>query len=234
MRLLLISAVSTILFSCQEKANPPSVSVTGAASVRVVPDMVQLSLKADNTRPAMKLSVSQTQEDIEAIIAVCKKYVSRPDDIRVSNISTNKDYEYRNNREIFTGYNATQVLEVTLRDITRLQAFTEELLATRISRIDNINYNHTKADSIQRAVSLLALEDAKRTAEKMCDKMQVKLGSIDYLSNFEGGDRPARHTSESPEYSMNLYSKSFAGTGFRITPEILEFTDRAYARFKLN
>jgi uncharacterized protein len=106
-------------------------------------------------------------------------------DIKVSSISTNKAYDYRNGSEQFIGYDALQVLDVTLKDIRKIEQFTEELLATKISKIDNIRYNHTKADSIMREVNLIALEDARKTAEKMCGKMNASLGDIVYLSNFE-------------------------------------------------
>ena len=85
-----------------------------------------------------------------------------------------------------------------------------------------------------REVNLMALEDARKTAEKMCSKMNVQLGDIIYLSNFENlasENTGIRYTGGG--YNMELYSKSFAGRGFKMTAEILEFIDMAYARFKI-
>jgi uncharacterized protein YggE len=194
--------------------------------------MVEVSLRADNVRSAMKDAVAQTQADVNEILAVCKKYISDPSDIKVSTISTNKSYDYSGSREVFKGYSATQVLEVSLKNISRIEQFTEDLLGTRISRIDEIRYDHTKSDSIMREVNLLALEDARKTAEKMCGKMSVKLGKLAYLSNFE----PSRNTKSGMRYSgndyeMNLYNKSFGGRSFKMTAEILQFEDAAYASF---
>jgi uncharacterized protein len=127
-----------------------------------------------------------------------------------------------------------QVLEVSLKNISAIEKFTEELLATKISRIDNIRYNHTKADSIMREVNLMALEDARKTADKMCSKMNVQLGTLNYLSNFEpsqNNNRGMRYSGR--DYGMNLYNKSFGGTGFKMTAEILEFEDAAYASFEI-
>ena len=197
--------------------------------------MVELSLRAYSVKPAMKDAVTETQAAVDQIIAVCRKYVVDPADIKVSSISTNKAYEYRNGGDKFIGYDALQVLDVTLKDISKIERFTEELLATKISKIDNIRYNHTKADSIMREVNLIALEDARMTAEKMCGKMKATLGNIVYLSNFENGStgqNRGMHYSGS-DYQMNLYNKSFGGEGFKMTAEILEFHDAAYAKFEL-
>jgi len=78
------------------------------------------------------------------------------------------------------------------RNINQLEAFTEELLATKINSIGNVRYNHSKADSLLRVVNLEALSDAKLTAEKMCDQMQVTLGKAIYFSNYPPGGEPTR------------------------------------------
>ena len=196
--------------------------------------MVELSLRAQNLRPAMKDAVMQTQAAVNEIIAVCQKYVSDPADIKVSTISTNKAYDYRGGREVFTGFEAAQVLDVSLKNISAIEKFTEELLATRISRIENIRYNHTKADSIMREVNLMALNDARKTADKMCSKMNVRLGKLSYLSNFEPSqNKKSGMRYSGADYEMNLYNKSFGGRGFKMTAEILEFEDAAYASFEI-
>lgn len=226
--------LSALVFSACNAPEKNYIHVTGHARLKIVPDMVELSLRAQNVKPAMKDAVAQTQSDINEILAVCNKYVLSPADIKVSTISTNKAYDYRNNHEVFTGFEASQILEVSLKDISAIEKFTEELLATRISRIDNIRYNHTKADSIMREVNLMALDDARKTAEKMCQKMNSSLGKINYLSNFEpseNGNGGMRYSNNN--FDMNLYNKSFGGSGFKMTAEILEFEDAAYASFEI-
>ena len=216
-----------------EQKEPKTINVTGQGKMKVVPDMVEISLRAYSVKPAMKDAVAETQAAVNQIIAVCGKYVVDPSDIKVSSISTNKAYDYRSSTEKFIGYDALQVLDVTLKDIRKIEQFTEELLATRVSKIDNIRYNHTKADSIMREVNLIALEDARKTAEKMCGKMNATLGEIVYLSNFENRSNRQGKQYGGTDYQMNLYNKSFGGEGFKMTAEILQFEDAAYASFEL-
>ena len=197
--------------------------------------MVELSLVADNTRPAMKNAVAETEAAISQILAVCHQFIKQDEEIKVSNIATNKDYQYVNNREVFAGYSARQVLEVRLRDIGRIEAFTEALLATRITSISGIRYNHSRADSIQRVVNLMALADAEKTAQKMCEQMNVRRGKTVFLSNYPpGGERVGGMRPAGNDYDLNLYSKSFGGRGFKMTTEILEFQDVAFAGFSID
>ncbi len=223
-----------ILTACNP-SSPDRIQVTGQASMKVVPDMVELSLKAFNVRPAMKDAVKETAN---LPLTRSWKYVTNISmmmkDIKVSNVSTNKDYDYSGNRQVFKGYSAQQILEVRLKDIRQIEQFTEALLATKISSIENIRYNHSKADSIQRAVNLMALADAKKTAEQMCGKMNVGLGRIVYLSNYSPvGEQMSTIQSGGNDYELNLYSKSFGGRGFKMTSEILDFHDVAFAGFEI-
>lgn len=229
----LFIATFCLLAACNPSGQG-KIQVTGQATLKVVPDMVELSLKAYNVRPAMKDAVAETQFAINQILSVCRKYIHQEEDIKVSNVATNKDYEYNRDRQVFKGYSAQQVLEVRLKDITQIEKFTEDLLATKISAIEDIRYNHTKADSIQRAVNLLALTDAKKTAEKMCEQMNVRLGKTMFLSNYPPeGEIPNRTPSNLGEFELNLYSKCFGGRGFKMTSEILEFQDIAFAGFEI-
>jgi uncharacterized protein YggE len=226
-------AALILLAGCQHSVKE-KIQVTGQATMKIVPDMVELSLNAYYVRPAMKDAVAETQQAIDQILLVCRQYIHDPEDIKVSNVATNKDYDYNGRREVFKGYSARQVLEVRLKNISQIEKFTEALLATKISSIDNIRYNHSRADSIQRVVNLLALQDAKKTAEKMCEQMHVGLGKTIYLSNYppDGSQRGGMRSSGN-EYELNLYSKSFGGKGFKMTSEILEFQDIAFAGFEI-
>ena len=127
---LSVLALSFILVACNYSVN--KIDVAGQASMMVVPDMVELSLKAYNVRPAMKDAVSETQLAIRQILDVCNKYIKDEDNIKVSNVSTNKAYEYNGHREVFKGYSAQQILQVSLTDIKQIEKFTEELLAQRL------------------------------------------------------------------------------------------------------
>jgi uncharacterized protein len=234
MQLNQLVIVTTCLLAACNPSTQSKIQVTGQATLKVVPDMVELSLKAYNLRPAMKDAVAETQIAINQILAVCRKYIHLEEDIKVSNVATNKDYEYERNRQVFKGYSAQQVLEVRLKDITQIEKFTEDLLATKISAIEDIRYNHSKADSIQRVVNLLALTDAKKTAEKMCEQMNVHIGKTIFLSNYPpGGELPNTTRSNQGEYEINLYSKCIVGRGFKMTSEILEFQDVAFAGFEI-
>ena len=88
------------------------------------------------------------------------------------------------------------------------------------------------SDSIMRSIDLEALADAKVTAENMCRKMDLQLGRIMTITNYESDDNQERRQS-SIRYRANLFTKGFGGSGFRINPEILEYANSVYVTFEI-
>jgi uncharacterized protein YggE len=235
MKMLPFALVGCCLFAACQPQPVNTIQVTGEATMKVVPNMAELSLRVYNVRPAMKDAVAETQGAVDQVLAVCHKFIPADEDIKVSSVATDKDYDYANGRNVFRGYSAEQILEVRLKDIGKMEAFAEELLGTKITNIQHLRYNHTKADSIQRVVNLLALTDAKKTAEKMCEQMNVAMGKVVSMSNYPtNGGRLGGMRSEGGDYELNLYSKSFGGRGFKMSSQILEFRDVAFAGFAIN
>jgi uncharacterized protein len=237
MRIVVLSALITLL-GCQqsEKATRSfrTISVIGIGKTKVLPDQVEVTIKAEFTRPAMKQAVTETQATMDEVLKVAQRYVKESFDIKTSSISSNKDYEYSQGKRSFKGYQASQAVDITLRDISRFEKFTEEMLATRISQIENLSFSHSKKDSILREVDLLAIDDAHHSALKICDRTQVKLGKILKISNYgpqaEDGDN---FYSETPNEGLNVYAKAMRVSGFQISPEILEFSKSAFITYEI-
>jgi uncharacterized protein YggE len=237
MRMVFLSAL-IILFGCQQTERPArsnrTISVIGIGKSKVLPDQVEVTIKAEFTRPAMKLAVTETQATMDEVLKVAKKYVKESFDIKTSSISSNKDYEYSRDKRVFKGYQASQSVDITLKDISRFEKFTEEMLATRISQIENLTFSHSKKDSILREVDLLAIDDAHHSALKICERTQVKLGKILKISNYgpqvDDGDNIY---SEAPSEGLNVYAKAMRVRGFQISPEILEFSKAAFITYEI-
>ena len=142
--------------------------------------------------------------------------------MRVSSTSSNKDFAYVKGREVFVGFSATQSVTVRLNDLRRLSPYLEQLLATPISRIKNLSYGHSRADSLRREADVLALADAVKTADKMCAALHLSRGEV-----LEVSDNSSPASSDTngyqPPADIELYSKSFGGRGFKVSPELLRF-----------
>ncbi len=219
-------AVSLLgLGACQPApiaTTPRQVRSVGYGHVTVYPDYAELTVDAAFTRPRLKDAVAEVQRVVDQVLTLSKRYAQGRDDVRVSSTSSNKEFDYVKGKEVFTGFNSTQSVTVRINDLRRLSPYLEELLATPISRIKDLSYGHSQADSLRREADVLALADAVKTADKMCAALHLTRGEV---MDVSGNSSPTSSNTngDQPSADIELYSKSFGGRGFKVSPELLRF-----------
>ena len=212
--------VVLFLFSCSSQEKYKKIRVSGEGKIRVMPNLVILTINVSFTKPKMVDAVAQTQETVDSVLFILEKFGRKNFDIKTSSISANKSYEYVGNANKFMGYKADQTIDFVLNDISKFTELTGKLLETKINSISQIQFNHSKADSLLREADLLAYDDALKSANKLTARANIKLGKLLFISNdltnsgnegYSTGDR------------IDTYSKGYGGRGFKISPEVIEF-----------
>jgi len=210
----------TFLISCSHSDKPNKIRVSGEGKIRVMPNLVILTINVTFTKPRMVDAVRQTQETVDSVLYILEKFGKKDFDIKTSSISANKDYEYIGNVNKFIGYQAQQTIDFVLNDISKFTDLTGKLLETKINSISQIQFSHLKADSLLREADLLAYDDALKSANKLTTRANVKLGKLLFVSNDNSnGDNESYSSGE----RINTYNKGYGGRGFKISPEVIEF-----------
>jgi len=209
---------------CQPAAptTPRQVRSVGYGHVTVYPDYAELTVDAAFTRPRLRDAVTEVQRVTDQVLRLSKRYAPGRDDVRVSSTSSNKEFDYVKGKQVFTGFNSTQSVTVRINDLRQLSPYLEELLATPISRIKDLSYGHSRADSLRREADVLALADAVKTADKMCAALHVRRGAVLEVSDSSSPES-SNTNGYRPSADIELYSKSFGGRGFTVSPELLRF-----------
>lgn len=200
------------------------VKVSGYGTVTAYPDLAEITVEVSFTKPRLKDATIETQAVVEQVMAASRPFIKSKEDLRISHVSTNKEYDYVREKQVFVGFEATQSLTVQLADLNRLEEYMEALLQTRISRIKSLTYDHSKADSLRREAHMIALRNALKSADKLCGVMGTKRGTV--LEVSEGG-----YSGESSDdgwgrprpVDMELYGKGMGGRSFKITPDLMRF-----------
>lgn len=225
----------TALFfaSCSTSVDKPKkIRVSGEGKVRVMPDLVILTLDVSFIQPRMVDAVRNTQETVDSVLFILGKFGRKDFDIKTSSISANKSYQYIGNTEKFVGYQALQTIDFVLNDISKFTELTSKLLETKINSISQIQFNHSKADSLLREADLLAYDDALKSANKLTTRASVKLGKLLFISNDNSNSDNIEGYSTGNR--INTYSKSYGGRGFKISPEVIEFKRNITTEFEIS
>lgn len=216
-------AIPFLLFlftSCSESPHANSIRVSGEGKIRVMPDQVILTITISFTQPRMVDAVRLTQQTVDSVQLILEKYGNKNQDIKTSSISANKAYQYVGNRDKFVGYQAQQTIDFVLNDISKFTDVTGKLLETKINSISQIQFNHSKSDSLFREADLLAYDDALKSANKLSARANVKLGKLVFMSNDNSNPNDAGYSSFD---RIETYNKGYGGRGFKISPEVIEF-----------
>ncbi|MBL1408563.1 SIMPL domain-containing protein [Sphingobacterium faecale] len=231
--LLFLGALALIiatLFSCgngnSESKN--RIRVGGEGKIRVMPDQVTLTINASFSKPKMAEAVRETQATVDTVMLILEKFGKKNEDIKTSSISANKDYQYIGSTYKFVGFQAEQTIDFVLHDLNKFTELTAKLLETKISSISQIQFNHSKADSLLREADLIAYDDALKSANKLAYKANVQLGTLLFLSNDGLAASQGGYTSGE---RIDTYNKAFGGQGFKIAPEVIEFKRNIITEF---
>ena len=107
--------------AAQSAAPEARVTVVGTGEVRAVPDMAVLTVESNITRNTPREAAQEARKGIEAALAAARKVVRDTADLRTARVSLTPEYDWRDGKRVFRGYSAGQTLEITVRDLSKLE-----------------------------------------------------------------------------------------------------------------
>src|SRR5438067_363178 len=221
-----------LLVSCNDsEKKPSSITISGEGKIRVKPDLVILTIDVSFVQPRMVDAVRLSQQTVDSVADILSRFGNKQNDIKTSSISANKEYNYDRSRPVFVGYKAEQSIDFVLNDITKFTQLTAELLTTKINSISQVQFGHSKADSLLREADLLAYDDALKSAHKLCDRANLKLVKLVTLTNTEVQFDPSIYSNMG---SINTFNKSYGGEGFKVSPEVLVFRRKIVSEYEVS
>jgi uncharacterized protein YggE len=210
-----------LLSSCQGERR--TISVSGFGTVTFVPDTVSFTITVRNLSPTLEEATALTKETTQRVVELCDKYGIGDEDIVTSYMNSGKEYanQYGDGEPKFLGYASTQSTAVSYQDLPKFEEFSRELLALEITSIHDLSFSHSQYADYASEADMLALDDAKRAAEKIAGRMKIGLGEV--LSVASTGDSPEIRYGRG--YETQLMAKDMGG-GIALSPGILTATKR--------
>ncbi|KIA86231.1 SIMPL domain-containing protein [Flavobacterium sp. AED] len=170
---LILSIMFMSMSYAQEVKQVPQISVNGEGKVKVVPDqatiLATIETKGNNAKDVKK----QNDQKIEAVLKFIKKMNLAPADYNTQRVSLNPEYDYEKKKH---NYNATQTIEILLKDLSKYDELMEGLVDEGINRIDNVTFQSSKLAQYQSEARKLAMKEAKLKAEDYVSVLGQKVG----------------------------------------------------------
>lgn len=94
-------------------------------------------------------------------------------DFKTKQVALNPQYDYEKKK---TSYNATQTVEIVLKDLSKYDELMEGLVQQGINRLDRVSFETSKLVQLQSEARKLAMKDAKVKAEDYVSVLGQKVG----------------------------------------------------------
>lgn len=162
-----------------------SIVVPGTGRVAVEPDVATVRLGVSIIRPTASDAREAAASTMTAILAALTEAGVERRDIRTTLVSLDPVTDYSSERgPRVTGYQVTNAVEVTARDLAAAGGLIDAALRAGASSLDGLAFRLEDRTAAEDAARRLAVEDARRRAGALAEAAGIDVGPV--LAIVEG------------------------------------------------
>jgi len=140
-----------------------TLSLSAYGEARVDPDMATISLGVETQGPTAAAAMQANAAQMARVVAALKKAGIADRDLQTANLSLNPQYVYEQNQPPkLTGYQASNQLAITVRDLGKLGPVVDATVAAGATNVSQISFglsNPVSAENTARIAAVKALQD---------------------------------------------------------------------------
>ena len=173
-------AIATMASSAFGQSLPPTVSVTGEASISVPPDLAQIDSGVTTEAKTAREASEANNKAMGVVLQALKTAGIAEKDIQTSRLSLSPQSAPNRNANapfLIVGYRASNRVTVTIRDITKVADTIDVLVGSGANEISGISFMVSKASKLLDDARSEAVADARRKAEIYAKAANISLGA---------------------------------------------------------
>ena len=159
--------------------------VTGEGKVTVKPDIANISLGVSSREASVADSMAKTKDAMNKVLTALKADKIDSKDIQTQqyNISPTYSYKPMGGGQSISGYQVTNLINVKLRDITKVNAVIADVTTAGgdLTQINNVNFTVEDPTQYYKDTRQKAIADADHKAQKLAGLYGVTLGKPTYV-----------------------------------------------------
>ncbi|EBZ0564812.1 oxidative stress defense protein [Salmonella enterica subsp. enterica serovar Newport] len=189
MALAALVGLSAMSAQASELPEGPHIVTSGTASVDAVPDIATLAIEVNVAAKDAATAKKQADERVAQYLSFLEQNQIAKKDISAANLRTQPDYDYQNGKSILKGYRAVRTVEVTLRQLDKLNSLLDGALRAGLNEIRSVSLGVAQPDAYKDKARKAAIDDAIHQAQALAVGFNSKLGpvySVRYhVSNYQ-------------------------------------------------
>ena len=170
-----------------------SLSVAGAGTAYLVPDIAYIYLGVHTEKPAASEAVSENNAQTQKMIQALTDFGIDAKDIRTTNFSIYPFDKYDPLTGTATGekyYSVDNTVYVTVRDLGKLGDLLDTVVAAGANTVNSIQFDLADKDEPLKQARADAMKNAAKQAQELADAAGVQLGEIQTISFLDSQPYP--------------------------------------------
>jgi len=161
-----------------------TISVNGTGHIILNPDTADLRLGVSSTAKTVKEARSLGATSMTAVIASLKKVGIADKDIQTTTLSLQPTYDYSMNANPprLTGYQLSNAVAVTIRDLDKVGDAIDAALAAGATSLDGVSFRVADQTAAERQARQAAMTEAKAKAKSLADAAGVSIAGVVSIS----------------------------------------------------
>ncbi|AYH49585.1 oxidative stress defense protein [Dickeya fangzhongdai] len=177
--LLGIGLSSMTVQAGNELPSGPHIVTSGTASVDATPDIARLAIEVSVSSKDVADAKKQVDERVAQYFAFLDKSGIDKKDINAANLRTQPEYDYlKNGGSVLKGYRAVRQVEVTLRQLDKLNELLDGALKSGLNEIRAVDLGVANPDAYREQARKKAIEQATQQAQSLASGFNAALGPV--------------------------------------------------------
>jgi uncharacterized protein len=174
------------------RPTPPSIRVTGEATVTVQPDQARIDIGVTTQAQTAQAAAADNAQRLETALAELRQALGAGVEIKTISYSLNPDYRYPKDggKPTITGYTATNVVRVTLNDLTRVGQAIDEATRSGANQVHRLQFTLKDEQDAQSQALRAAAVKAKAEAEALAQALGLKIARVLSVVESSEGAQP--------------------------------------------
>ena len=157
-----------------------TISVSGTGTVTLMPDVADLQLGVLTSRPTVKAAQADAAVAMTRILAALKALGIDAKDIQTSNVSLQPTYDYSSgiNPPRITGFQMSNSVTVTIRDLDKLGDAIDNSLAAGATSLDGVTFRVNDETSAEAQARQAAMTEARSKADTLAAVAGISIAGV--------------------------------------------------------
>ncbi len=171
-----------MLLTASAAAAETKIIVSGTGEVRVSADTAVISLGVSARNKDVLIAQQTVNESIASIRKTLIEKGVEEENINTELINIYAIYDYQNDREQVTAYDASSTLGIKVTDIESVGAVIDAAFASGANTLNSISFSASDTEEAKAEALKQAVDDAKKKAEILAQAAGLTITGIDNIS----------------------------------------------------